>query len=434
MSSVDKLYSMGLSPKHKGRASYMHTRRLLYAVLFIVGGISFLGYMHSSAAILGNNREPVLAPSIAASQHSSWTQRKLLAHLCSSAAVSSAERRVLVTGAAGFIGFHVATALASFGDMVVGFDNFNSYYPVSLKRARQLKLHEMKVDVIDGDLNDNDLVLETFKACRFTHVVHLAGQAGVRYAAKNPFSYVQSNVAATVSLLEAMVSQPNRAALIYASSSSVYGLTEQLPFTETDPVSRPSSLYAATKRSAELLTHVYHHNAGLSVTGLRFFTVYGAWGRPDMSYMAFARNILEGKPIRIFQGPNGTELVRDFTYVGDIVAGVLAAVNTSTPSIKGSAQFRLFNLGNTQPVTVTDFVTTIERYLGRKANIAYQPLPGVGEVLFTHANISAAQSELRYAPKTKLEEGLRHFVKWYLDYYGTDGVKRSPDELNYQPE
>lgn len=341
---------------------------------------------------------------------------------------------ILVTGAAGFIGFHTALALKQHGAVVVGYDNFNDYYPVSLKRSRQKLLLEHGITIVEGDLNNNAMLLDVFSMCRFTHVVHLAAQAGVRYAARNPQSYVHSNVAGTVSLLEAMKAQHVRPRLIYASSSSVYGLNTKTPFSEEDRVDTPASLYAATKRSGELLTEVYYNLYGISCTGLRFFTVYGPYGRPDMSYMAFTRYILEGRPIRIFQGPNNAELARDFTFVNDTVAGIVGAVDVTPPSTKGEAWWRLFNLGNTHPVTVTNFVKVLAEKLGKQPQIKYTPLPALGDVLFTHANVSAAAAAFDYKPKTQLGDGLKAFVDWYLDYYGPDGTRQRADEKGYKPD
>ncbi|CAI7851272.1 unnamed protein product [Closterium sp. NIES-53] len=340
---------------------------------------------------------------------------------------------VLVTGAAGFVGSHTSLALKERGDGVVGIDNFNDYYPPALKRARQQRLESKGVFIVDGDINDAALLAKLFELVKFTHVLQLAAQAGVRYAVVNPLAYVHSNVAGFVTLLEqAKVTMiirffairlfaavifshdpvPQRdsispvifrsptlfpspplflpllmcprqsvdpaPAIVYASSSSVYGLNSKVPFSEDDRTDRPASLYAATKKADEVLGHTYNHIYGLSITALRFFTVYGPWGRPDMAYFAFARNIMQGKPIKVFRGPKGEELARDFTYIDDVVKGCLGALDTAEPSIgaqqgqkkkgkKRRAQFRVFNLGNTQPVKVGEFVGILERQLGVKA-------------------------------------------------------------------
>lgn len=353
---------------------------------------------------------------------------------CAGVDVSSDSiRRILVTGAAGFVGYHVAKRLRLEGDFVVGLDNFDPYYPVSLKHARQQSLLTVNVSVIQGDINNGDMLGKLFSRCNFTHVVHLAAQAGVRYARKNPMAYIKSNVQGVVSLLEVLKSQESLPILVYASSSSTYGLSKHTPFTETDKIDEPASLYAATKHSAELIVHVYHHLYGLSAAGLRFFTVYGPWGRPDMSYMMFARSIVDGTPIKIFQGPNQTELARDFTYVEDIVDGVTAALANTPASGKQTAQFRLYNLGNTHPVTVSEMVKVLSTAMGRQANVTYVPVPTSGDVMFTNANITAAADALGYAPKTRLQEGMKHFVEWYYSYYGPDGKSRAADELAFVP-
>ncbi|KAI4381087.1 hypothetical protein MLD38_007197 [Melastoma candidum] len=342
---------------------------------------------------------------------------------------SAAPRRdsglsVLVTGASGFVGTHVSLALKKRGDGVVGLDNFNNYYDPSLKRARQAMLNEHKVFVIDGDINDAQLLARLFDAVQFSHVMHLAAQAGVRYAIENPHSYVRSNLAGLVTLLEACKSMNPQPAVVWASSSSVYGLNEKVPFSESDLTDRPASLYAATKKAGEEITHTYNHIYGLSITGLRFFTVYGPWGRPDMAYFSFTKNILQGKPITVYRGKDGVDLARDFTFIEDIVKGCVASLDTAGKSTgsggkkTGPAPYRIFNLGNTSPVTVPTLVSILERNLKVKAKIVEKEMPGNGDVPFTHANISLARTELGYKPTTDLESGLKRFVKWYMSYYG----------------
>lgn len=327
---------------------------------------------------------------------------------------------VLVTGSAGFVGFHVATALRAKGAGVLGIDNVNDYYPPILKRARMEKLVKAGIVTIEADLNDKHTVRKALDACKFTHVLHLAAQAGVRYAVKNPGAYVHSNVAGFVNLLEEIVHTSPAPALVFASSSSVYGLNTKTPFSEDDRTDQPASLYAATKKADEALAHTYNHIHGLAVTGLRFFTVYGSYGRPDMAYFSFANNIVRGRPITIFQGEGGKELARDFTHVSDVVAGVVAALETSEPSGKrpdgGKPANRVFNLGNKHPVTVSDFVSVLEKHLGKTAIREYVPMPKTGDVPFTHADVSRAASELGYEPRTSLDEGLRAFAEWYLDF------------------
>ena len=364
---------------------------------------------------------------------------------------------VLVTGAAGFIGFHAARRLRSLGVAVVGLDNFNPYYDPALKRTRQRLLREQGVYVAEGDLNDRALLDELLDACAFTHVLHLAAQAGVRYAVRNPQAYISANVAGMTTLLEALVKQspggaggaPGQGAdgdrgaragagagdgrgrgasgsggpgglrarvpkLVYASSSSVYGLNDRVPFREDDRVDQPASLYAATKRSDELIAHAYSHIYGLSATGLRFFTVYGPYGRPDMAYFDFTRRIVRGEPIQVFQYPEGKEMGRDFTYIDDIVDGILGALRSAPESAgAGAGSFRLFNLGNTNSVKLSDFIATLEDVLEQPAQKEFVELPATGDVLVTHADVSAAQKAFGYTPKTSLREGLQKFVQWY---------------------
>lgn len=327
---------------------------------------------------------------------------------------------MLLTGTGGFIGYHTALALQKRGDGVLGLDNFNSYYPVSLKRARAAALEHAGIFTLGADLNDAEALRKAMEICHFTHVIHLAAQAGVRYATKDPHSYVASNVAAFVELLEAAKIQPVMPRIVYASSSSVYGLNTKVPFSEKDVVDRPASLYAATKKADEMIAHTYNHVYGLALTGLRFFTVYGPHGRPDMAAFAFANKIMKGETVRIFQGPGGSELERDFTFIDDIVSGVLGALDAIGPSGK-PASYKVYNLGNRQPVTVSEFVNILEEHLGKKAIREYVPMPPTGDVLKTSADISLAQEELGYEPKTSLREGLGKFVEWYKLYY-KDGL------------
>ncbi|MED6137855.1 UDP-glucuronate 4-epimerase 3 [Stylosanthes scabra] len=335
---------------------------------------------------------------------------------------------VLVTGAAGFVGTHVSAALKRRGDGVLGLDNFNNYYDPSLKRARQALLERTGVFIVEGDINDVELVKKLFKIVTFTHVIHLAAQAGVRYAMENPGSYVHSNIAGFVNLLEVCKSINPQPAIVWASSSSVYGLNTKVPFSERDRTDQPASLYAATKKAGEEIAHTYNHIYGLSLTGLRFFTVYGPWGRPDMAYFFFTRDILKGKSIPIFEAANHGTVARDFTYIDDIVRGCLGALDTVEKSTgsggkkTGPAQLRVFNLGNTSPVPVSELVNILERLLKVKAERNIMKLPRNGDVQFTHANISYAQTEFGYKPKTDLQSGLKKFVQWYINYY-SDGKK-----------
>ncbi|XP_022888098.1 UDP-glucuronate 4-epimerase 1-like [Olea europaea var. sylvestris] len=331
---------------------------------------------------------------------------------------------VLVTGAAGFVGTHVSLALKKRGDGIVGLDNFNNYYDPTLKKARQSLLNSHNIFVVEGDVNDQRMLAKLFDIVAFSHVMHLAAQAGVRYAMENPNSYVHSNIAGLVTLLEACKNANPQPAITWASSSSVYGLNEKVPFSESDKTDQPASLYAATKKAGEEITHTYNHIYGLSITGLRFFTVYGPWGRPDMAYFSFTRNILLGKPITVYRGKNGVNLARDFTYIDDIVKGCVASLDTAKRSTgsggkkRGPAQYRIFNLGNKSPVTVPMMVGILEKHLKKKAKKNIIEMPGNGDVPFTHANISSAGTELGYKPSTDLQTGLKKFVRWYLSYYG----------------
>lgn len=334
---------------------------------------------------------------------------------------------VLVTGAAGFVGSHVSLALKRRGDGVLGLDNFNDYYDQSLKRSRQGLLEKQGVFVVEGDINDAPLLKKLFDVVPFTHVMHLAAQAGVRYAMQNPNSYVHSNIAGLVTIFEICKSANPQPAIVWASSSSVYGLNSKVPFSESDRTDQPASLYAATKKAGEEIAHTYNHIYGLSITGLRFFTVYGPWGRPDMAYFFFTKDILQGKSIDIYQGQNKVDVARDFTYIDDIVKGCVAALDTAEKSTgsggkkKGPAQLRIYNLGNTSPVSVPDLVNILERLLKVNAKKNVITMPSNGDVPYTHANVSLAHTELGYQPTTDLQTGLKKFVKWYLSYYGVPG-------------
>ncbi|KAF0914455.1 hypothetical protein E2562_028533 [Oryza meyeriana var. granulata] len=332
---------------------------------------------------------------------------------------------VLVTGAAGFVGTHCSLALRARGDGVLGLDNFNSYYDPELKRARQRLLADRGVLVLDADINDGLLLEKLFDLVPFTHVLHLAAQAGVRYAMEAPQTYVASNVAGLVSVFEVAAKHADpQPAIVWASSSSVYGLNTDAPFSEEHRTDRPASLYAATKKAGEAIAHTYNHIYGLSITGLRFFTVYGPWGRPDMAYFYFTKSIITGEPITLFRTADGADARRDFTYIEDVVKGCLGALDTSGKSTgsksgkkSGPAPLRVYNLGNTSPVPVTRMVAILEKLLGKKANKRIVTMPSNGDVPFTHANVSHAAHDFGYRPTTSLEAGLRHFVDWFVDYY-----------------
>ncbi|KAE8714529.1 UDP-glucuronate 4-epimerase 6 [Hibiscus syriacus] len=333
---------------------------------------------------------------------------------------------VLVTGAAGFVGSHCSLALKKRGDGVLGLDNFNDYYDPSLKRARQNLLSKHQIFIVEGDLNDEALLTKLFDVVPFTHVLHLAAQAGVRYAMQNPQSYVRSNIAGFVNLLEVAKAANPQPAIVWASSSSVYGLNTENPFSERDRTDQPASLYAATKKAGEEIAHTYNHIYGLSLTGLRFFTVYGPWGRPDMAYFFFTKDILQGKPIDIYKTHDEKEVARDFTYIDDVVKGCLGALDTAEKSTgsggkkKGPAQLRVYNLGNTSPVPVGRLVSILEGLLGTKAKKHVITMPRNGDVPFTHANVTLAYKDFGYKPTTDLASGLRKFVKWYVNYFGIE--------------
>lgn len=331
---------------------------------------------------------------------------------------------VLVTGAAGFVGSHCSLALKKRGDGVLGLDNFNDYYDPSLKQARQNLLAKHQIFIVDGDLNDAALLTKLFDVVPFTHVLHLAAQAGVRYAMQNPQSYVNSNVAGFVNLLEVVKSANPQPSIVWASSSSVYGLNTENPFSELHRTDQPASLYAATKKAGEEIAHTYNHIYGLALTGLRFFTVYGPWGRPDMAYFFFTKDILQGKSIDIYQTHDQKEVARDFTYIDDVVKGCLGALDTAEKSTgsggkkRGPAQLRIYNLGNTSPVPVGRLVSILEGLLNTKAKRHVITMPRNGDVPYTHANVSLAFRDFGYKPTTDLASGLRKFVKWYVSYYG----------------
>jgi len=318
---------------------------------------------------------------------------------------------ILITGAAGFIGFHVAKALLERGDRVVGIDNLNDYYDVRLKEARLALLSAYpgflfaKLDVADRD--GVFALVERHKDLR--SVIHLAAQAGVRYSLENPYAYIDSNVMGTLVMLEAARRIDGLTAITYASSSSVYGANQKQPFSVDDWVDDPVSLYAATKRSCELLARTYGHLYGLPATGLRFFTVYGPWGRPDMAAYLFTRAILADQPIRVF---NEGRMARDFTYIDDIVAGTLAAHDR--PPANGAHQ--IYNLGNHHPEQLLDFIAVLERLLGRTATKEFLPLQ-LGDVPESFADIEASRRDLGFDPRTTMEVGLARFVEWYRQYH-----------------
>jgi UDP-glucuronate 4-epimerase len=322
---------------------------------------------------------------------------------------------ILVTGAAGFIGFHVSKALLDRGEQVIGIDDLNAYYDPKLKQARlnQLKgRNGFSFHKIDISARDDMLALADAEQC-IDGVVHLAAQAGVRYSLENPYAYVQTNVMGHLTVMEACRRLPNLKHLVYASSSSVYGGNTKMPFSVEDPVERPVSLYAATKRADELMAHCYGHLYGMPMTGLRFFTVYGPWGRPDMSAYIFAKAIFEGKPIRVF---NHGKMRRDFTFVDDIVAGVVAALDRP-PSAAGNGEVphKVYNLGNHRSEDLMHFIGVLEQACGKEAIKVFEDMQP-GDVPETFADIAASQRDLGFTPKTSIEEGLPRFVAWLRDY------------------
>ena len=311
--------------------------------------------------------------------------------------------KVLVTGAAGFIGFHLVQRLLGRGDEVVGLDNLNAYYPVVLKEARLAQIDSERFRFVRMDLADREALPALFAAERFDAVVNLAAQAGVRYSVENPWAYVDSNVVGFLNILECCRHYPVRH-LVYASSSSVYGGNEKTPFSEEDRVDNPVSLYAATKKADELMAGCYCHLYGLKATGLRFFTVYGPWGRPDMSPMLFASAILAGKPIKVF---NHGDMLRDFTYIDDIVEGVVRVLD------RVPDKHEVFNIGCSSPVKLMDFIAEIENAYGEPAKKEFLPMQP-GDVYQTYADTGKLERELGYKPSVKLREGIGRFVDWYL--------------------
>jgi UDP-glucuronate 4-epimerase len=323
---------------------------------------------------------------------------------------------ILVTGAAGFIGFHVARRLLARGDDVIGIDNLNPYYDVALKQARLAELARApggRFEFVPLDLTDGAGVDGLYARCRFRRVVHLAAQAGVRYSLTHPHAYVDSNVTGTLNVLEAARRQ-GLEHLVYASSSSVYGSNTKQPFAVDDRVDRPVSLYAATKRADELMAYVYARQFGVPGTGLRFFTVYGPWGRPDMAAFLFTRAILAGEPIDVF---NHGDMQRDFTYIDDITDAVLAVLDRAPAADQDGVPHRLYNIGNDTPEPLPRFIEVLEGALGRRADKRLLPMQP-GDVKATWADIEPLRRDFGWQPATSIDEGLPRFVAWYRGYYG----------------
>ncbi len=335
--------------------------------------------------------------------------------------------KILITGSSGFIGFHLSNLLLSKDFQVVGIDNMNDYYDVQLKKSR-LSILEKKENFSfhQIDLVDRDKINELFEKEKFDYVINLAAQAGVRYSITNPYAYIDSNIMGFINILEACRNYPVKH-LIYASSSSVYGGNSVTPFSTEHPVDHPVSLYAATKKSNELMAHTYSHLYNIPTTGLRFFTVYGPWGRPDMAYFSFAKDILEGKEIKVF---NHGQMERDFTYIDDIIMGIYKLIekapvknsnwNESEYSASESfAPYKIFNIGNNNPVKLMDFIKVLEEKIGKEANKVYMEMQD-GDVLKTYADISDLEKTINFKPSTSIEEGLDKFVKWYKEYYNIE--------------
>jgi len=332
--------------------------------------------------------------------------------------------RVLITGAAGFIGSHLSHRLIERGDEVLGFDNLNNYYDPSLKQARLDRLLPRPgFSFVQGSLEDRGTLDRAFANFRPQRVVNLAAQAGVRYSLENPQAYIDSNIVGFTNVLEAC-RHGETEHLVYASSSSVYGANRKLPFSVEDSVDHPVSLYAATKKANELMAHTYSHLFGLPTTGLRFFTVYGPWGRPDMALFLFTRNILAGRPIDVFNHGHHT---RDFTYIDDIVEGVVRTLDrvpgpdpTYDPMApnpgSSSAPYRVYNIGNSQPVQLLRYIEVLEECLGRKAELNMLPLQP-GDVPDTASDVEALRRDTGYQPSTPIETGIRNFVDWYREYH-----------------
>ncbi|MEM7795856.1 MAG: NAD-dependent epimerase [Cyanobacteria bacterium P01_C01_bin.118] len=326
---------------------------------------------------------------------------------------------VLVTGAAGFIGYFVAKRLLAEGDVVYGIDNLNDYYDVSLKQARleQLLPHS-SFSFANVDLADRDNMAALFKRQSFDRVIHLAAQAGVRYSLKNPYAYADSNLAGFIHILEGC-RHSSVEHLVYASSSSVYGANRKVPFSTEDNVDHPVSLYAATKKANELMAHSYSHLYNLPTTGLRFFTVYGPWGRPDMAYFKFVDAIANDRPIQVY---NHGKMKRDFTYIDDVVEGVVRVMRhvpkpITDDGFNTTAPYKLYNIGNHSPVELMRFIEIIEQALGKTAAKEMMPMQP-GDVTATYADVSELSTDVGFAPSTPLEVGIEKFVAWYKDYYG----------------
>lgn len=329
-------------------------------------------------------------------------------------------QKILVTGAAGFIGFHLARKLCADGGAVLGYDNLNDYYDVALKEARLAELQKLEnFEFIKADLEDAAAMAQAFDSFKPDIVIHLAAQAGVRYSLDNPRAYMDSNLVGFLNILEGCRHHEVKH-LVFASSSSVYGVNEKVPFSESDNVDYPVSLYAATKKANELMAHSYAHLYEIPCTGLRFFTVYGPWGRPDMAYFKFANKIMQGEAIDVY---NHGDMKRDFTYIDDVVDGVVkAAANIATPDVdkadglNSNAPYRIYNIGNNKPETLMDMIGFLEGALGKKAEMNMLPMQA-GDVPSTYADIESLNQATGFKPSTDLKTGLQKFAGWYREFY-----------------
>ncbi|HPU46400.1 MAG TPA: NAD-dependent epimerase [Bacteroidales bacterium] len=348
--------------------------------------------------------------------------------------------KILVTGSAGFIGFHLTKKLLERSDIVVGIDNINNYYDVNLKYARLAETGIDKIaenwnkpiastkypnyNFIRMNLEDKDAIKNLVLNEQFDNICHLAAQAGVRYSLENPYAYIDSNIVGFLNILEA-ARDSNIKHLVYASSSSVYGGNTKMPLSTADSVDHPISLYAATKKSNELMAHVYSHLFNIPTTGLRFFTVYGPWGRPDMALFLFTKSIFENKPIQVFNYGNMT---RDFTFIDDIIEGVVKVIDKPAkptmdanpdPSSSNIAPYKVYNIGNSSPVKLLDYIEAIENELGKKAIKEFLPMQP-GDVPYTEADVSDLVRDFGYKPTTKVQDGIKEFIKWYKNFYNID--------------
>ncbi len=328
-------------------------------------------------------------------------------------------KKILVTGGAGFIGYHLSKRLLSMGAYVIGFDNMNDYYDVQLKKDRVAILKEMSdqganghYSFVQGDLSDKQTVMNLFEKNYPDIVVNLAAQAGVRYSIDHPDSYIQSNIIGFYNILEACRHYPVTN-LLFASSSSVYGGNTKVPFSTTDQVDEPVSLYAATKKSDELMAHAYAKLYDIPCTGIRFFTVYGPMGRPDMAYFKFANKIMNGEKIQVY---NNGDMLRDFTYIDDIVTGLVNMLCNPPKDNGKGARYKIYNIGNHTPVQLMEFIGILEKYLGKEAEKEFLPMQP-GDVYQTYADVSELQKDFDFKPETPLETGLKEFVDWYKEYY-----------------